>query len=171
MDGRDFWALSDVSNEELEGRLSKLLGAGARVEAENCRASGRSRDAAPALLAGCSSLYDYCRKRLSLSDYEAFVRIAAARVARRYPIVFEMLEQRELLLTAICEVRDFLTAENHGELLGEIAGKTKLQIHEILARRFPQADVRASLKKLPAFEPLSPGRTALLLTFERGAEG
>ena len=68
------------------------------------------------LVIGCSSLYDYCRKRLGLSDYEAFVRIAAARVARECPVVFGMLERRELHLTAICEVRDFLTTENHHQL-------------------------------------------------------
>ncbi len=116
------------------------------------------------LLVGCSSLYDYCHKRLELSDYEAFTRIAAARVARTYPIVFEMLERRELNLTEICEVRDYLTQENHRELLAEVSGKAKLQVREILARWFPQADLPTSLKKLPALEPLAPNRYRLLLT-------
>jgi hypothetical protein len=164
MNGREFWALSDISDQELEGGLSHLLGAGARVEARIVAHLAEVETRRLHLLKGCSSLYDYCRKQLSLSDYEAFVRIAAARVARKYPIVFEMLERRELHLTAVCEVRDFLTSENHAELLGEISGKTKLQIREILARRFPQADVPGSLKKLPALEPLSPGRYRLLLT-------
>ena len=72
------------------------------------------------LLAGYSSLYDYCRKRLALSDYEAFARVAGACAARKYPIIFEMLEQRKLHLTAICEVREFLTAENHRELRSKL---------------------------------------------------
>jgi hypothetical protein len=164
MNGREFWALSDISDEELEGGLSNLLGAGARVEARIVAHLAEVEARRLHLLAGCSSLYDYCRKRLSLSDYEAFVRIAAARVARKYPVVFEMLERRELHLTAVCEVRDFLTRENHAELLGEVSGKTKLQTREVLARRFPQADVPGSLKKLPALEPLSPGRYRLQLT-------
>jgi hypothetical protein len=99
-----------------------------------------------------------------LSDYEAFARIAAARAARKYPVILEMLEQRKLHLTAICEVRDFLTAENHRELLVEVSGQTKLQIREILARRFPRADVHADLKRLPELDPLSPGRYGLKLT-------
>jgi hypothetical protein len=164
MNGREFWALKVLSNDELEASLSGLLGAGARVEARIVAHLAEVEARRLHLLGGYSSLYDYCRKRLKLSDYEAFARIAAARVARKYPMVFGMLERRELHLTAICEVRDFLSDENHSELLTEVAGKTKLQIREILACRFPQADIPASLKMLPSLEPLSPGRYRLLLT-------
>jgi hypothetical protein len=165
MNGREFWALEKISDEQLEAGLGKLLGAGARLEARIIAHLAEVDARRWHLRVGCSSLYDYCRRRLGLSDYEAFVRIAAARVARQYPVVFEMLDRRELHLTAICEVREFLTRENHGELLSEVSGKTKLQIREVLARRFPQADLPATLKKLPAFDPLSPGRYRLLLTF------
>ena len=164
MNRREFWALQAISDDELEASLSGLLGAGARVEARIVAHLAEVEARRLHLLAGYSSLYDYCRKRLALSDYEAFIRIAVARVARKYPMVFEMLEQRRLHLTAICEVREFLTTENHRELFDAVSGKTKLQIREVLAQRFPQADVPASLKKLPALEPLSPGRYQLLLT-------
>ena len=156
--------MQGISDDELEASLSGLLGAGARVEARIVAHLAEVEARRLLLLAGYSSLYDFCRRRLGLSDYEAFIRIAAARVARKYPVVFGMLERRELHLTAICEVRDFLTAENHLELFGAVSGKTKLQIREVLAQRFPQADVPASLKKLPALEPLSPGRYRLQLT-------
>lgn len=69
-----------------------------------------------------------------------------------------------LHLTAICEVREFLTAENHRQLLAAVSGKTKLQIRELLAERFPQADTPTSIRRLPALEPLSPGRYRLLAT-------
>jgi 5-methylcytosine-specific restriction endonuclease McrA len=161
MNGREF---HDISDDELEATLGRLLGAGARLEARIVAHLAEIEERRVHLLAGYSSLYDYCRKRLALSDYEAFARIAAARVARKYPLIFEMLEQRKLHLTAICEVREFLTAENHRELRAEVSGQSKLQVREILARRFPRADVRASLKKLPELDPLSPGRYRLLLT-------
>jgi 5-methylcytosine-specific restriction endonuclease McrA len=164
MNGREFWALQDISNDALEASLSRLLGAGARVEARIVAHLAEVEERRLHLLAGCSSMYDYCHKRLGLSDYEAFIRIAAARVARKYQVVFEMLERRELNLTAVCEVREFLTVANHRELLAEISGQTKLQIREILARRFPQADVPARVRRLPALEPLAPGRYQLTLT-------
>lgn len=164
MNGREFWDLSDVSSVELEASLAGLLGAGARVEARIVAHLAEVEVRRLHLLSGCSSLFDYCRKRLGLSEYEAFVRIAASRVARAYPVVFGMLERRELHLTAICEVREFLTTDNHRQLLAAVSGKTKLQIREVLAQRFPQADVPTSLKKLHTLEPLSPGRYRLLLT-------
>ena len=162
MNGREF---RNISDDELEASLGKLLTTGARLEARIVAHLAELEERRLHLLAGYSSLFDYCRKRLGLSDYEAFTRIAAARAARKYPVIFEMLEQRRLHLTAICEVREFLTAENHRELLEEISGQTMLQIREILARRFPRADVRANLKKLPELDPLSPGRYRLLLTW------
>jgi 5-methylcytosine-specific restriction endonuclease McrA len=161
MNGREF---RDISDDELQASLGRLLGAGARLEARIVAHLAELEERRLHLLAGYSSLYDYCRKRLALSDYEAFARIAAARAARKYPVIFELLEQRKLHLTAICEVREFLTPENHRELLAEVSGQTKLQIREILARRFPRADVRASLKRLPELDPLSPGRYGLRLT-------
>ena len=164
MNGRAFWALGDISNEALETSLNRLLGAGARLEARVIAHLAEVEARRLHLLIGCSSLYDYCRKRLGLSDYEAFVRIAAARVGRKYPIVFELLDRRELHLTAVCEVRDFLTRENHRELLAEVSGKTKLQIREALRARFPLADIPTSVKKLPALDPLAPGRYRLELT-------
>ncbi len=164
MNGREFWALRDVSDDVLQASLQGLLGAGARLEARVVAHLAEVEARRLHLRLGCSSLYDYCRKRLALSDYEAFVRIAAARVARQFPVVFGMLDRRELHLTAICEVREFLTPDNHRDLLGEVSSKTKLQIREVLARRFPRADLPTSMKKLPALDPLSPGRYRLLLT-------
>jgi hypothetical protein len=98
MNGREFWELRDVSNEQLETSLGELLGAVARVEARIVAHLAEVDARRLHLRAGCSSLFDYCRKRLALSEYEAFVRIAVARVARKYPMVFGMLLgwQREI---------------------------------------------------------------------------
>jgi hypothetical protein len=46
-------------------------------------------------------------------------------------------------------LRDYLTPENHRELLEEASGKTKLQVQELLARRFPRPDVASTIRKLP----------------------
>ena len=102
------------------------------------------------LEAGCPSLFDYCCKRLGLSENEAFHRITATRLARRFPAIFGLIERRAIHLTAVCLLRDYLTPDNHQELLAEAAGKTKLQVLELLARRFPRPDVASTIRKLPA---------------------
>ena len=53
------------------------------------------------LRAGYPRLYDYCLKVLHLSEWEAWNRIEAARVARRFPILFDMLEEGSIHLTGI----------------------------------------------------------------------
>src|SRR6478672_5736959 len=40
---------------------------------------------------GCSSLFTYCTQVLHLSEHAAYGRIEAARTARRFPIVLQLL--------------------------------------------------------------------------------
>jgi len=40
---------------------------------------------------GCSSMFTYCVQVLHLSEYAAYSRIEAARAARRYPIILDLL--------------------------------------------------------------------------------
>jgi hypothetical protein len=171
MNERGFWRLGGVSDGELEAQAVELLSAGARLEARLVAHLAEMDARKLALRAGYSSLYDYCRTRLQLSDYEAFARIAAARVARRFPVVFEMLDRREVTLTTLCEVREFLNDENHAELLEAVKRKTKLQVREVLAQRFPRADVTASTRPLPNWDPLSPGRYRLEVTLSTEQKG
>src|SRR5262247_2500057 len=49
--------------------------------------------------AGCAKLFTYCTEVLLLSPHETFLRITAARLARRFPIVLERLESGSLNLT------------------------------------------------------------------------
>ena len=64
----------------------------------------------------------------------------------RFPIVFSLIEDRQIHLTAVCLLRDYLTQENHRELLAEASNKTKLQVQELLARRFPRPDVASYIR-------------------------
>jgi hypothetical protein len=42
-------------------------------------------------------------------------------------VVFAMIERREIHLSAVCLLRDYLTPENHLELLAEASHKTKFR--------------------------------------------
>jgi hypothetical protein len=53
MNGREFWALSDISDEELGGELSNLLRAGARVEPARLRTHRRRRGDASTFRTRC----------------------------------------------------------------------------------------------------------------------
>jgi hypothetical protein len=145
-----FWELGGVSDQQLRSGLAALLASGYRTEARIIAHIAEVEERRLHSKDGCSSLFEYCVKRLGLSESEAFHRLTAARIARRFPVVFAMIERREIHLSAICLLRDYLTPENHLELLVEASHKTKFQVQELLARRFPRPDVVSRIRKLPS---------------------
>src|SRR5450432_2491456 len=145
----EFWELEHVGDRDLERDLLQLLANGSRTEARMIAHLAAVEERRLHLESGSSSLFGYCCSRLGLSEDEAFHRITAARLARRFPLIFGLIERREIHLTAVCLLRDYLTPENHRELLAEASGKTKLQVLELLAHRFPWPDVASTIRKLP----------------------
>jgi hypothetical protein len=77
------------------------------------------------LRSACSSLYDFCRRRLGMSESEAVRRMEAARLVRRFPSLLGHVERGEIDLTALLLLRDHFTDDNVGDLVAAIAGKTK----------------------------------------------
>jgi hypothetical protein len=99
---------------------------------------------------GYPSLFQYCMAVLHLSEDAVYNRIHVARVARRYPAIIEGLETGALSLTTVKLLVPHLTAENQAGLLAAASGKGKQAVEELLACRFPQADVAARVRKLPS---------------------
>ena len=101
------------------------------------------------LRAGHGSLFAFCRDALALSEQDAYGRIAVARVARRFPMVLDLLEAGAVNLTSVRLLAPRLTADNHREALLSARGKSKLQVEELAARLWPRPDVRSFVRRLP----------------------
>jgi 5-methylcytosine-specific restriction endonuclease McrA len=99
-------------------------------------------------VAGFSSMFDFCVKELRLSEGEAFRRLAAARLARRFPVVHSLVASGQVHLSALALLRAHLTAENHVELLDAVRGKSKREVEMLLATRFPQRDTPARVRAI-----------------------
>jgi hypothetical protein len=54
---------------------------------------------------GCQSLFTYCTQRLHLSEAEAYSRIGAARTARKWPLVLELLADGSSLKRIVLNAR------------------------------------------------------------------
>ena len=108
METGEFWQLAKLSDARLRSGLSELLASGYRTEARIIAHLAEVEQRKLHLKDGSESLYDYCTRRLRLSNSEAFHRITAARIARNFPIVYSLIEQRQLHLTAVCLLRDYL---------------------------------------------------------------
>jgi len=148
MKARGFWQLGELSDERLVASLRELLTAEGRSEARIV-AHLAEVDARRIHLKGAPSLFEYCQKRLGLSDNQAYYRIATARVAQTFPLVFELLERREIHLTNIAPLAKYLTKENHLELLGQAGRLSKRELLRWLARRYPQSEGANHIRKLP----------------------
>jgi hypothetical protein len=109
------------------------------------------------LAAGCPSMYVYGTRNLGLSEHEAYHRILAARAAVRFPVVLEMLEAGRVSLTTVKLLAKHLDADNHRELLAAADGKTRREVEALVAARFPQPDVRTSVRRADV-RPLAPAR-------------
>ena len=84
--------MDGLSDSELQVGLRELLVVGARTEARIVAHLAEVDARKLHLTLGASSLLDYCLNRLGLSNNEAFHRITAARLARKFQLIFELLE-------------------------------------------------------------------------------
>src|SRR5207247_2457636 len=100
--------------------------------------------------AGFSSLFTYCTDVLRLSEHEAYDRMKAAKVVRRYPAVLRLLVSGRVNLTTVRLLAPHLTRKNQEGLFSAASGKSKRQVQELLARWFPRPDIAASVRKLPS---------------------
>jgi hypothetical protein len=109
---------------------------------------------------GYPRLYDYCLNVLHLSEWEAWNRIEVGRVARRFPVIFEMLEEGSIHLTGVKLLAPHLTPENHRRVLESARWKSKLAIGEIVACLHPLPDVPTSVIPILAFAVVPDATTA-----------
>ena len=98
---------------------------------------------------GCSSLFTYCTQVLRLSEHAAYGRIEAARVARKFPIVLDLLAEGAVTLTTITLLGPILTPDSHQQVLDEARHLSKREVEQLVARLRPQLSIAERVRKLP----------------------
>jgi hypothetical protein len=119
----------------------------------------------------CTSMYDFCVRRMGMSPGAAVRRIAAARMVKRFPALLARVEHGELHLSTLVLLRPHLTEANVDALVAAVVGKTQHEVEELLARLVPKPDVPSAISELPGagrsrgrIEPLSEARYKVELT-------
>src|SRR6187402_1778109 len=144
------YRLLELANSELLARLAELVQQSNVLTAQLLAHLVELEERLLHLELGFSSLFAYCVEALGMSEGTAGRRVTAARVCRRFPELFERVARGELHLCALCALAPHLNAENANELLAASKGKTRRQVEELLAARFPRPDVREQIRRLPA---------------------
>ena len=102
---------------------------------------------------GAGSLFRYCTEFLHLSEAAACNRIKAARAARKFPVILDLLADGSVNLTTIRLLAPHLDAASHRAVLAEATGMTRRQVDTLVARLAPRPDVPSSVRKLPTPRP------------------
>lgn len=91
---------------------------------------------------GYSSTFDYCVRRLKLSEDEAYRRIHAARAAVVRPELLSALADGQLSLTAVSKIAPHVRRPDAADIIARAEGKTAREIEEILAPLRPEPEKR-----------------------------
>jgi hypothetical protein len=149
-------SLHELSDADLTARVKSLAGrerdATAQLIAHLAELGRRDLH----LAAGYGSLFAYCMGALALSEHEAYLRIEAAKLSRRFPVILELLAEGAINLTTLKLLGPHLTDDNHQALLASAGGKRKREVEEIVAALAPQPDVPPKIRKLPEPAPPKP---------------
>jgi RuvA, C-terminal domain len=140
--------LTDLSDEELVSRLSALCLEGHALTARMIVHLIEVEDRRLDLRAACTSMFDFCQRRLGMSEGAAFRRINAARLVKRFPSLLARIERGELHLSTLVLLRRHLTESNVEELAEAVVGKTQRQVEELVARLAPRRDVPSEIVPL-----------------------
>jgi hypothetical protein len=138
-----------MGNEALLSEVERLVKADRTVGAALLVHLGEVETRKLYLARGYSSMFLYCRTALGMSEAEAYLRMRAADVGRRFPLVLERFGSGDVHLSAIKLLAPHLTQDNHAQLLDRVRGKSKREIEMIVAELAPKPDVPARMRKLP----------------------
>ena len=144
-----FADVAALSDEDLEKSLLEVSFDGHRLLAAQLIHLSEIEHRRRELEAGYSSLYDYCTRKLRMSNGEAFRRITACRLLRRFPTMLDAIACGDLNLCSIVVLRDVLTAENVDDVVRRASGKTTRQVEQLVAELAPKPDVPSRMRALP----------------------
>jgi len=109
------------------------------------------------LPAGYPSMFAYCVGELRLSEEAAKKRIRVARAGHRCPAVREAMASGRVHLSGLVVLAPYLSPENASEWLGAATHKSREEIEQLVAERFPRLDVPALVTPAHAGPPSGPG--------------
>ena len=156
-----FETLERLSTEELDHSVEKLVRAEKRNVAlaiahiaEMSRRKGHVER-------GYKNLFEYCTRRLNLSEGSVAKRIQVANVCRRFPQILVALAENRMSLSVAGHLAPVLTDNNVEKLLGDCAGKTKREAEEYVVSLRPKPVFAASIRKAPSRPALTSPQMAL----------
>ena len=125
--GQYEYALKSLADDQLLSGLARIVQRRNEITAEFL-AYLAELDARQLFLdLGFSSLFEYCTVKLGLCESTAGRHIAAARVCRSHPQVFELVASGALHASTLSLLKKHLTSENAAELFRAVFASERAQ--------------------------------------------
>jgi hypothetical protein len=168
----DPFATSHFSDDALLHNLKLLVAHDCRTTAVMLTRIAEAEERRLFLQAGYSSMHGYCVHELHFSEGVAYKRIEAARTARRFPGVLTELAEGRVHLRAVLMLASHLTSGNGDDLLAAATHKTRFELQQLLAERFPKPDLPERLQVVTtvpvaapsvAFAPIGSGSNSVTI--------
>jgi hypothetical protein len=147
---------AELSDTELLAATRRLVGRSNQLLAALLEHLGEVEARGIHRTRACSGHYAYCIFELRFSEDEAYRRVAASRLVRRFPALLAAIASGELHLTGLLQLGPHLTGENLREVLDRAKHRTKKEIARLVRVLDPLPDV------LPRIEPLGPASATLV---------
>jgi hypothetical protein len=104
--------LSHRSDQELLSDVTRLVGSHRELTARPVAHLAEIEERRLHLQAGFSSMFEFCIKALGLGEGEAFRRILAARLVRKFPLIRSLLASGAVHLSVLELLRERMTEGN-----------------------------------------------------------
>jgi hypothetical protein len=102
------------------------------------------------LACGYKNVFEYCVRRLNLSEGSVALRLQVANVSRRFPQILVALAENRISLTVAGHFAPHIREDNVDKLLSDCAGMTKRAVEEYLAKLRPKPVFNPSIRKRPS---------------------
>jgi hypothetical protein len=145
-----FESLEGLTTEALDQSAEKLVREEKRnvalVIAHIAEISRRKAD----LECGYKNVFEYCTKRLRLSEGSVALRLQVANVSRRLPQLLMALAENRISLTVAGHLAPHLNEDNVDKILTDCDGMTKRDVEEYLVELRPKLVFKPSIRKRPS---------------------
>lgn len=145
-----FERLKNLSNDELDRLAHRIVRVEKRNVAETIAHLFEISKRRLHIELGFSSLFEYCVKRLGLSEGSTWRRIQVAKICQKFPLVLEYLAENRLTLTVAALLCPHLENRNVKELLTDCENKTKRQVEAYLVALKPKPEFEPTIRRQPA---------------------
>jgi hypothetical protein len=115
--------LTDLTDDALMSRVSTLKAEGHVLTARLIVLLIEVEERRLELRSACTSMFDFCQRRLGMSEGAAFRRITAARLVKRFPALLKRIARGEMQLSTMVLLRPHLDEKNVEELAVAVAGQ------------------------------------------------